>query len=376
MCLMKHRGILDECLPFKGQTRRVSAGLFRMICPTSMCWLMRPALLILSSFLFAVDLNPATSGASYGLFKSVDQGRSWSRSDQGLPGGSRINAIGSVGAALFSATDSGLYRSNDAGQHWHPVAGAAGSSLRILSLASLGTNGFAGTESSGILRSVDGGGNWDVLHTFSPQKVRSLLAWNGRLFVGTERDGVVVSEDSGRSWVSLSSGLPRHKQVFALAVAGGRVYAALYTQGLFALNASQDSWLRIGNVLPLALASSQGSLVAGHNPGGLHWSGDGGTSWSRGEVDGPWNGSEGHGAPMESGDHFAKAPVWELAANDHLVLAGAAAGTYISENHGRTWVRSQSGLPEQSPGIAFMVKPDLLLAAVYFKAGLEKFPQR
>jgi hypothetical protein len=64
-----------------------------------------------------------------------------------------------------------------------------------------------------------------------------------------------------------------------------------------------------------------------------------------------------------SGELSPVAPVWELGADDALVLAGAGAGIYYSEDRGQTWTRARKGLPERSPGVAFVLKQDLILAA-------------
>lgn len=125
---------------------------------------------------------------------------------------------------------------------------------------------------------------------------------------------------------------------------------------------SKLRWERVGQVPPLALASNEGTVVAGHNPGGLHWSEDLGTTWAIGMPSGNLLIPLGS---IESSDELpSEAPVWELSAGDGLAVAGAASGVFYSEDSGRTWTRAAVGIQENSPGIAFHIERGLLLAAV------------
>lgn len=54
--------------------------------------------------------------------------------------------------------------------------------------------------------------------------------------------------------------------------------------------------------------------------------------------------------------------MWELAGNDGLVIAGASSGIHTSHDRGQTWTRARVGLPAQSPGISFLIRPGLVLA--------------
>jgi hypothetical protein len=113
------------------------------------------------------------------------------------------------------------------------------------------------------------------------------------------------------------------------------------------------------------LATLGGTLVAGHNPGGLYWSADLGVSWSKGTASAV--GQFTPGLLGEVGELPSEAPVWELAADDGLVFAGAATGVYYSEDRGRTWIRARTGLPAESPGVAFLLQRTFILAGTWIK---------
>lgn len=291
----------------------------------------------------------------FAVYKSVDRGVSWTQSDTGLPGDVRINAFATLDDTVLAGTDSGIFRSTHAAQSWNPTPGLSPASGRILSFAVLGGRVFAGTD-RGLQVSADGGVTWSAVTAFPNVQLRSLGVRGTELFAGTDTRGVLVSRDGGVRWNPTGPGLPPDAQVFAMESVNGAVFAGLYSRGLYVWDPTQASWRKTGSVTPLALAAVDGTLVAGHNPGGLHWSSDGGVSWShaRGPI----------GNPLSVPELSDAAPVWQLTGGEGLAIAGAASGVFTSEDRGRTWVAAHSGIPDGSPGIAFAVSSDWVLAAV------------
>lgn len=145
----------------------------------------------------------------------------------------------------------------------------------------------------------------------------------------------------------------------------GRLFAALYGKGLYAWAEREDRWTKVGSVTPLVLTPIGGTLVVGHNPGGIFWSDDLGASWSQGTSN--VLGKPAPALPDQSGELSRDAPVWELGSSDDLVFAGASSGIYYSEDQGRTWLRARKGLPSESPGVSFLVKGNLVLAGTVLK---------
>ena len=310
--------------------------------------------------LVPVCASVAAGAGSHAVFKSTDRGRSWVRSDTGIPEGSRINAFGSLGETVFAGTDSGIFISQDEARSWWPATGVAMSSGRIISCATLGRKVFAGTHDKGVLVSADEGESWALDAAFPSQKVRCLLTHQVRFYVGTDAEGVWVSNDAGKTWAPLVQDFPADAQVFALSVVEDRVFAGLYSKGLHVWNEQEHRWTKAGPLSPLVLASLDGTLVAGHNPGGLYWSTDLGDSWSKGAA--RTAGQDTLEQLNGDGELSSEAAVCALAANDEMVIAGASAGIYYSEDRGRTWTRARAGLPSESPGVSFLLEKSFILA--------------
>jgi photosystem II stability/assembly factor-like uncharacterized protein len=307
-------------------------------------------------------LTSIISGAAetFAVFKSTDHGRAWIRADSGMAGHARINAFGMADGVLFAGTDAGIFTSSDQALSWKKAEGEA-MPARVLSFAALGKKMFAGIDSKGLLVSTNGGRSWELDARLRARKVRCLLRQNGKLFAGTDAEGVFSSDDAGQTWNRQSAGLPPRSQVFALSIASGKLFAALYSQGLYRWDDEEKSWGKIEGVTPLALASMNDTLVAGHNPGGLYWSANAGTSWFKAVAEEPRRFTL---LPTESlSELWDRAPAWALEASEGLVLAGASSGIFFSEDNGRTWTRAHEGLPAESPGLAFLVTRNFVLAS-------------
>lgn len=322
------------------------------------------------ALLAATVLAPLTGATgTSALFQSTDRGRSWHRADAGLPPGARINALGSIQNVLLAGSDAGLYVSLNQATDWSPARIDSLAQERVLSLATTRTTVFAGTDGSGLLRSVDQGATWNRDAAFRGRTVRCLLALDDRTYAGTDTGEVFVAGHGEPEWTAWSEGLPVPAQVFALVRVSDRVCAALYARGLFIRHESAPGWNVATGVSPLALAGIEGVLVAGHNPGGLYWSEDLGGSWFKARESAPPSWLAGSLVSEGSGELQSSAPVWALAAGEDLVVAGVANGIYISYDQGRTWERARTGLPANSPGVAFLITEGRVFAAVAVTAG-------
>ncbi len=289
------------------------------------------------------------------LFKSVDHGATWVRAGEGLPNDVRINAFTAAEGLLVAGLDTGVFVSEDAGATWRRSPTGLDAEPRVLTLASEGARVFAGTQKDGVLVSSDSGASWRAVNDgLTDRYIRTLVIQDGMIYAGANRAGVFVSEDSGESWTLMRNGLPEPCQVFDLVLHKGELFAALYHNGLYRWDAGIKQWSRCGDVVPLEVAATEESLVAGHNPGGVFVSPDGGATWSDGNA----------GLPHRT-------PVWTLAADDDLVIVGTT-GTigveviclFASSDGGVSWRRSDAGLPRSAAPVSFLMNRDCILVGV------------
>jgi len=155
---------------------------------------------------------------------------------------------------------------------------------------------FAGVP-GGILRSFNGGENWDVVQLPSPPPMVSALvispdyAHDGIVLAGTVEDGVFSTSNRGGNWVAWNFGL-LDLNTICLAISPGFAQdETLFVgtdSGIFRSTNGGRAWrevdfpLELAPVLSLALSpgySQDGILFAGTESHGLHRSGDRGRSW-------------------------------------------------------------------------------------------------
>jgi len=292
--------------------------------------------------------------ATHSIYRSTDNGASWIGVGDGLPSGARVNAFASISGRIVAGTDRGVFLSDDEGDSWRASADAIAGEARILCLATLGNQTFAGSHRRGVLVSGDAGQTWKTANVgLTDLHIRSLLSVDRHVYAGSDNQGVFVSRDSGATWARQSDGLPPLSQVFDLARLNNAVYAALYHHGVYQWRPDDKLWRRVGDVVPLELTVSGGTLIAGHNPGAVHYSDDNCETW------------------FAASGLTSDAPVWTLASDNRRAFVGATVKTndeivccFLSEDQGHTWRRRDAGLPRNAAPICFLVENDFILTCV------------
>ncbi|MDQ6676024.1 MAG: YCF48-related protein [Acidobacteriota bacterium] len=187
--------------------------------------------------------------AGYNAFlRSTDSGKTWTRS--AAPAGSRrltsLLPLAGKPDGILLGSEAGLFRSLDQGRTWKPVPFFS-SATPIRSLVSLSKNAIAAITPNGIFISKDGSNSWEsvTLLPGKPQVYALIQFENGRILAATAT-GLNESEDMGQSWEPAYGGLEKIT-VSAMARVPGqpdRVLAAYYGT-IFESNDQGRTWKQI-----------------------------------------------------------------------------------------------------------------------------------
>jgi hypothetical protein len=178
--------------------------------------------------------DPLTANTVYlygfpNLQKSTDGGTTWTYLPAGPPG-TIYSMVATTDGALYAGSSYGIFKSNNQGTSWTSVStGLSGSFSFHDSLSASGTTVyFAGTSlyttdttsSNGgtILTQVAGGG-YDYLVAASPQNPSVIYAW-------TANNTVIESGDGGSTWSPAGTGLPPNLLVYKSRLIADSVSAA------------------------------------------------------------------------------------------------------------------------------------------------------
>jgi uncharacterized protein (TIGR03437 family) len=231
-----------------------------------------------------------------GTFRSTSQGSSWAAGSTGLPNNTNVQALsfnpgdGSVYAATFG---DGLFRSTTQ-TSWTDVSAALPNKYTT-AIAISGTNVFVGAVNDprsggaqgGVWRSTNAGQNWtEVNNGLSSRNINALLVTGGKLYAATDGGGVFVSSNNGDSWTAVNTGLTA-LEISSLTVVGTNLFAATTSSGIFraSLSTSTLSWTAVNTGLPstlpvFALAAAGSRLYAG-TVYGVFVSTDNGATWEQ-----------------------------------------------------------------------------------------------
>jgi photosystem II stability/assembly factor-like uncharacterized protein len=163
---------------------------------------------------------------SLGISKSTDGGAGWNKANSGLRAAPVFSiALDPQRAGSIYAGGFGIATTTDSGTSWTAGKSAAREysnfayALQIdpadpnTIYAAVGERGEDVTFGGAVLKSVDGGGTWNVARSgiTTPAAVTSLVAdprHPGTLYVGTWGGGVFKSVDGAMSWNAMDAGLP------------------------------------------------------------------------------------------------------------------------------------------------------------------------
>ncbi len=220
-----------------------------------------PALLQSGQNLFCGLLN------GYGIYKSADQGQTWSYS--GLA--TDVYSLSEVPGKLLAGTRDGVCASADNGNSWGAPGSGIPSFSYVMALLPAGTGVYAGLYDNGVYFSADLGNTWTARNTgLAGIHVNALVMNASYLFAGTST-GVFRSSDEGNHWTQVDYDLPPGA-VLSMAIVAGGIQAGT-ENGLYLSKDNGDSWSYAGYGLTdpevTAVAVLNDVVFAGTNRNGV-----------------------------------------------------------------------------------------------------------
>ncbi len=195
-----------------------------------------------------------TGGA--GLYRSYDNGDSWSRIDGATTGfrSTDIRAFTISSITIYAGTKNGIYRSINQGSDW-TIAGSTTNGLTSISITSLavGLNFslYAGTIDGGLFRSTDNGTTWksSSVGINTPAITALNVIDNSTILAGTPR-GIFRSTNNGDTWTFSNRGIPEYVQITGFTGFGTSVYASTFGAGVFRSTDFGLTWTPVNTGLP------------------------------------------------------------------------------------------------------------------------------
>lgn len=266
------------------------------------------------------DLFAGTGGG--GVFRSADNGTSWTASNNGLTNRD-VGSLTASGTNLFAGTWGSIFLSTDNGTTWKTI-----------------NSGLTAVTDIAVIPASDGTGGSRIFASTT----LSFDLWHWAVYGG----GVFLSTDNGSTWASINGGL-MNEDVFALAVSGNDLFAGT-DRGVHRLNDNGTSWTRVGldNISVSALAGNGSSLFVGTVSYGFHLIDDS----ALGNGYGVWfTTNKGSSWQNWYGDPVTFMDIHDLAlvsngAGGNKIFAATSDGVFLSTDNSKSWTQVNTGLTE------------------------------
>ncbi|MBD0254983.1 MAG: hypothetical protein ICV83_04625, partial [Cytophagales bacterium] len=292
-----------------------------------------------------------------GVFRSSDNGLSWSVTRNGLPQTAKILSLAAKGDTLYAGTaGNGMYYSANRGEQWSLLESSStdlvyGFGILEMHPVSNALYVTIANTSSDIYRSVDHGKSWtyagEGLPPYTgleePERLKYLKTDGSRYWI-LEGGRLYFSTD-GLSWTH-SKGLPQKVKVEGYAVRNNVVIASTEA-GVYYSNDGGASWVGsgvpAGTFIDIDHFVSAGDTLLALTDAGLYLSVDKGTAW------------------INVAGYISTYPLHYFGKSGNAVLAATPSGVYRSTNNGATW-EAVKELPADVSVIDFVSSDSGLLA--------------
>ncbi len=228
------------------------------------------------------NLFTGTFGA--GIFRSGDNGATWTGTNSGLLG-TQVWSIVTDGTNLYAAcnTIGGINKSTDTGQNWIQIFSGL-EMMETLHCFELSGNDLYSGGNLKVYRSIDYGLNWiEIGNLGVGVSAWDLLVFNGFLFAEAHPWGVYRSPLNTWQFTQINNGLPSN-EVRKLASIGQNLFVGVKFGGVYKSSNNGDTWTQVNNGLTnlqvTSIASNGTDLFAGTQFAGVFLSRDNGSNWT------------------------------------------------------------------------------------------------
>ncbi len=251
------------------------------------------------------------------------------------PYGGTILSLAVMDTIIFAGTQNcGAYYSTDYGDNWNQVEGIPKTAdigwIVVYDNTIAAVAVISESLEAGDFISTDGGKNWRRSQISGP-----LVFSDSILFTGNFRTGIYRSTDFGGTWEVLNNG-PKQSNITAFAVAqrtdsvsGNRLYAAT-DSGLFVSTNDGGNWVEVdsgmGEKYIVSVAATGMNVIVSTSHSGIFFSKNGGITWSAANT------------RMDQCDCFA--------ISDSTIFAGTGSGLFKSTDNGNNWTPINNGFPK------------------------------
>lgn len=254
------------------------------------------------------------------LLTQMDVSAQWTKTAG--PPGMNVKVLYHAGDTLYAGTSSkGVFRSLNNGLSWSG-ANTGIENTSILSLFSDHLYLYAGTD-NGVYSSSDKGNSWNPANTGIQRKfVMCLFKANGFIFAGTVATGLFKSKDHGATWTDANGGALGSSTIHTITLANHNL-VVVADNNIFYSNDNGDSW-NYPVTSPFILVGNPGfvthddSIVVSAGTS-VYRSFDAGATWSH---------------IIHINDSIS---ITGLAESGDYIYAGTPSGMYKSKNFGKTW---------------------------------------
>lgn len=285
-----------------------------------------------------------------GFFLSTDDGVSWSSVNNGFsqPNNTVALSLVAVSDTIFAATNLGVYMTTDFGASWIPRNNGI-SSLGVASIVVNGPDMFAGN--SKVYYSNSRGQNWvEVSAGLGGNGASAFVVKDTSLFAAS-MDTVFISNNKGSTWSPIPAfNMNGSGQIVSFLIDSGKIFAGTYWGGLYVSYDNCNSWQQLTNGIfhgEVKAISKIGANLIIATAGGIYQSSNNGSSWFRTDT------------------NLAATTVEDLFIDGQNIFAASSRnGVSISSDGGATWNYSDT-IMEGKGALSVVVKGNSVFAGGY-----------